>query len=252
DTNTYDIRTRLARGHVRFRNDDERNSLYFSWNGISTYVDGEGSDEDENDKEGSSGTIRWWKKEYSEGGFKGISINSYAGVPSMVSDLNKVVINPMAEKSNKAIHFTKSSNFQNGYLMWTLFDSNGVSPRGGLRLENTNKGIVHVVDSTYSSGRDTEITAGTGRFSQLYKRKDDMYLDIIGETYLRVGMDGSGDRRVASKAIYRYGRTGSANVHITSEGTLTRSSSSEKYKVNIENQMKDEASQLEHSRNLLD
>src|SRR5699024_7004238 len=58
DTNTYDIRTRLARGHVRFRNDDERNSLYFSWNGISTYVDGEGSDEDENDKEGSSGTIR--------------------------------------------------------------------------------------------------------------------------------------------------------------------------------------------------
>src|SRR5699024_2354878 len=105
-----------------------------------------------------------------------------------------------------------------------------------------------VIDSTYSSGRDTEITAGTGRFSQLYKREDDMYLDIIGETYLRVGMDGSGDRRVASQAIYRNGRTGSANVHITSEETLRRSSSSEKYKVNIENQMTDEASQLEHSK----
>ena len=45
--------------------------------GISTYIDGEGEDG------GSSGTIQWWDKTYSDS-MNGITINSYGGVVTNV------------------------------------------------------------------------------------------------------------------------------------------------------------------------
>src|SRR5699024_2710455 len=46
-TNTYDIKSMLQNGYLRFRNDSEHSSLYYSWYGISTYVDGVGGDEED-------------------------------------------------------------------------------------------------------------------------------------------------------------------------------------------------------------
>ncbi|NGL23104.1 hypothetical protein G0W04_09065, partial [Staphylococcus aureus] len=57
---TDDIFTRLKDGHLRFRNNTAGGSLYMSHFGISTYIDGEGEDG------GSSGTIQWWDKTYSD------------------------------------------------------------------------------------------------------------------------------------------------------------------------------------------
>ncbi|EMW0684560.1 structural protein, partial [Staphylococcus aureus] len=64
---TDDIFTRLKDGHLRFRNNTAGGSLYMSHFGISTYIDGEGEDG------GSSGTIQWWDKTYSDSGMNGIT-----------------------------------------------------------------------------------------------------------------------------------------------------------------------------------
>ncbi len=81
---TDDIFTRLKDGHLRFRNNTAGGSLYMSHFGISTYIDGEGEDG------GSSGTIQWWDKTYSDSGMNGITINSYGGVVALTSDNNRI------------------------------------------------------------------------------------------------------------------------------------------------------------------
>src|SRR5699024_7276263 len=65
ETNTYDIKSMLQNGYLRFRNDSEHSSLYYSWYGISTYVDGEGGDEEDGSGQ-TSGSIFWWDKTYSQ------------------------------------------------------------------------------------------------------------------------------------------------------------------------------------------
>ena len=66
---------------------------------------------------------------------------------------------------------------------------------------------------------------------------------------MKVGNDAS--RRVASDAIYRRTYSGGANMVITEEGTLGRSTSASKYKLSIENQYTEPSDQLEHSKNIL-
>lgn len=86
-TKTEDVATRLQKGYLRFRNEDENSSLYFSHFGASTYVDGEGEDG------GSSGSLIWWDKTYSPSGANGITLNSHGGVVALESDLNRIVLN---------------------------------------------------------------------------------------------------------------------------------------------------------------
>ncbi|MRV92882.1 structural protein, partial [Staphylococcus aureus] len=93
---TDDIFTRLKDGHLRFRNNTAGGSLYMSHFGISTYIDGEGEDG------GSSGTIQWWDKTYSDSGMNGITINSYGGVVALTSDNNRVVLESYASSNIKS------------------------------------------------------------------------------------------------------------------------------------------------------
>src|SRR5699024_1781743 len=80
----------------------------------------------------------------------------------------------------------------------------------------------------------TEIEAGYGRFNTVRRRAGTNYLSLQNENYFKVGLDSDSSARVASEVISRRTASNSANVFITESGTLGRSSSSERYKVNIE------------------
>lgn len=251
ETNTYDIKTKLENGYVRFRNDTYENSLYYSWNGISTFVDGSGGGA--SDENYASGTVNFWDRTYSEN--SGLTISSHAGKPVLMSDLNHVVIHPKSEDSSKLFYFTKSQDGHEGYMMFSRLDggTTSESKRGGLRFLNDKDGHVQVVDSESETGSETEIEAGTGRFNTVGRRTDTQnYLHLVAysDNYMKIGKDSEG-RRIASRAIYKRTYSGDANVRISSSNTLGRTTSSEKYKVNLENQFDDFNSQLEHSKNIL-
>lgn len=263
---TDDIFTRLKDGHLRFRNNTAGGSLYMSHFGISTYIDGEGEDG------GSSGTIQWWDKKYSDSGMSGLTINSYGGVVALSSDYNRVVIDsyasaniqskqapvylyPNTEKVPGLNRFAFTlSNADNAYSSdgYIMFGSDENYDYGaGIRFsKERNKGLVQIVNGKYSTGGDTTIEAGYGKFNMLKRRDGNRYVHIQSTDLLSVGSDDAGDR-IASNSIYRRTYSAAANLHITSAGTIGRSTSARKYKLSIENQYNDSDEQLEHSKAIL-
>src|SRR5699024_1340876 len=111
--------------------------------------------------------------------------------------------------------------------------------------------LVQVVDGNNRTGGDTTIEAGYGEFNTVRARGNNNYLNLHNENMFKVGFDSDDSPRVASEVISRRSASNSANVFITESGTLGRSSSSERYKVNIENQFDDRNAQLEHSKKIL-
>ncbi|HAR4945353.1 TPA: hypothetical protein O6W58_002832, partial [Staphylococcus aureus] len=101
-----------------------------------------------------------------------------------------------------------------------------------------------------ATGGDTTIEAGYGKFNMLKRRDGNRYIHIQSTDLLSVGSDDAGDR-IASNSIYRRTYSAAANLHITSAGTIGRSTSARKYKLSIENQYNDRDEQLEHSKAIL-
>ncbi|HFU9333334.1 TPA: phage tail spike protein [Staphylococcus aureus] len=263
---TDDIFTRLKDGHLRFRNNTAGGSLYMSHFGISTYIDGEGEDG------GSSGTIQWWDKTYSDSGMNGITINSYGGVVALTSDYNRIIIDSYAsaniESREAPIYLfpnTKNkpglnrfaftlSNADSAYETdgYIMFGSDENYKYGaGLRFsKRSNKGLVQVVNGDYATGGDTTIESGMGKFNLVKRRDGNSYVSIQSYDLLAVGSDNAGDR-VASNSIYKRTYSAPANLHITSAGTIGRATSAKKYKISIENQYINEDDQFSHSKEIL-
>lgn len=259
---TYDVKTKLENGYLRFRNDTEDRSLYISEFGISTYMDGTG---DYVDSDGlSSGSIIWWDTDYSPTGEKGITVNSWGGTATLVSDRHhalvksrystkiestesNVTINPYTNDTKRHFVFTKSDDRLQGYLLYGGTDET----QPGIRFGDSNKGIIQVVDSNRNTGGDTTIEAGYGEFNTVRMRPGNSYLNLHNDSMFKIGFD-SERARVASEVIYRRTYSKEHDVVITENGTLGRRTSSERYKVNIENQFPTSEKQLEHSRKLLD
>lgn len=263
---TDDIFTRLKDGHLRFRNNSAGGSLYMSHFGISTYIDGEG------ENGGSSGTIQWWDKTYSESGMNGITVNSHGGVVALSSDYNRIVLDAYSSaniQSKQApiylypktdivpglnrFAFTlsdaDSAYTSDGYIMFGSDENYDYG--AGIRFsKQRNKGLVQIVDGKYATGGNTTIEAGYGKFNEIKRRDGNSYVRIQSYDLLAVGSDGAGDR-VASKSIYRRTYSSPANVHITSEGTLGRATSASKYKLAIKKQYDEFESQYDHSKQIL-
>ncbi|MET1374865.1 structural protein, partial [Staphylococcus aureus] len=106
------------------------------------------------------------------------------------------------------------------------------------------------VNGRYATGGDTTIEAGYGKFNMLKRRDGNRYIHIQSTDLLSVGSDDEGDR-IASNSIYRRTYSAAANLHITSAGTIGRSTSARKYKLSIENQYNDRDEHLEHSKAVL-
>ncbi|MFQ3872285.1 structural protein [Staphylococcus sp. Mo2-1] len=264
ETTTSNVFTSLKNGYIRFRNNSTQSSLYMSEFGISTYVDqtGEYLDAPGN----SSGTIAWWDKTYSPSGANGITINSYGGVAALTSYKNRVMVagggSVNLESTNSNIYvrpdtgllgdntfsfsLASSREYRDGYIMFGGQDTGTYA--SGLRFSRAYSRL-EVVDSSYSTGGGTSIEAGYGNFNTVSRRDGNQYLNIVHPQLLKVGSDGKD--RVASPTVYNRTYSGSANVYVTSYGTLGRATSASKYKLSIENQYKTEKEQLAHSRNLL-
>ncbi|SCR44067.1 phage minor structural, N-terminal region domain protein [Staphylococcus aureus] len=263
---TDDIFTRLKDGHLRFRNNTAGGSLYISHFGISTYIDGEGEDG------GSSGTIQWWDKTYSDSGMNGITINSYGGVVALTSDYNRIIIDSYAsaniESREAPIYLSPNTKNKPGLNRFAFTLSNADSAYetdgyimfgsdenykygAGLRFsKRSNKGLVQVVNGDYATGGDTTIESGMGKFNLVKRRDGNSYVSIQSYDLLAVGSDNAGDR-VASNSIYKRTYSAPANLHITSAGTIGRATSAKKYKISIENQYINEDDQFSHSKEIL-
>lgn len=263
---TDDIFTRLKDGHLRFRNNTAGGSLYMSHFGISTYIDGEGEDG------GSSGTIQWWDKTYSDSGMNGITINSYGGVVALTSDYNRIIIDSYAsaniESREAPIYLSPNTKNKPGLNRFAFTLSNADSAYetdgyimfgsdenykygAGLRFsKRSNKGLVQVVNGDYATGGDTTIESGMGKFNLVKRRDGNSYVSIQSYDLLAVGSDNAGDR-VASNSIYKRTYSAPANLHITSAGTIGRATSVKKYKISIENQYINEDDQFSHSKEIL-
>ncbi|MCC5288300.1 phage tail spike protein [Staphylococcus aureus] len=263
---TDDIFTRLKDGHLRFRNNTAGGSLYMSHFGISTYIDGEGEDG------GSSGTIQWWDKTYSDSGMNGITINSYGGVVALTSDYNRIIIDSYSsaniESREAPIYLSPNTKNKPGLNRFAFTLSNADSAYetdgyimfgsdenykygAGLRFsKRSNKGLVQVVNGDYATGGDTTIESGMGKFNLVKRRDGNSYVSIQSYDLLAVGSDNAGDR-VASNSIYKRTYSAPANLHITSAGTIGRATSAKKYKISIENQYINEDDQFSHSKEIL-
>lgn len=263
---TDDIFTRLKDGHLRFRNNTAGGSLYMSHFGISTYIDGEGEDG------GSSGTIQWWDKTYSDSGMNGITINSYGGVVALTSDYNRIIIDSYAsaniESREAPIYLSPNTKNKPGLNRFAFTLSNADSAYetdgyimfgsdenykygAGLRFsKRSNKGLVQVVNGDYATGGDTTIESGMGKFNLVKRRDGNSYVSIQSYDLLAAGSDNAGDR-VASNSIYKRTYSAPANLHITSAGTIGRATSAKKYKISIENQYINEDDQFSHSKEIL-
>ncbi|HFZ4785357.1 TPA: phage tail spike protein [Staphylococcus aureus] len=263
---TDDIFTRLKDGHLRFRNNTAGGSLYMSHFGISTYIDEEGEDG------GSSGTIQWWDKTYSDSGMNGITINSYGGVVALTSDYNRIIIDSYAsaniESREAPIYLSPNTKNKPGLNRFAFTLSNADSAYetdgyimfgsdenykygAGLRFsKRSNKGLVQVVNGDYATGGDTTIESGMGKFNLVKRRDGNSYVSIQSYDLLAVGSDNAGDR-VASNSIYKRTYSAPANLHITSAGTIGRATSAKKYKISIENQYINEDDQFSHSKEIL-
>lgn len=263
---TDDIFTRLKDGHLRFRNNTAGGSLYMSHFGISTYIDGEGEDG------GSSGTIQWWDKTYSDSGMNGITINSYGGVVALTSDYNRIIIDSYAsaniESREAPIYLSPNTKNKPGLNRFaftlsnadSVYETDGYIMFGsdenykygaGLRFsKRSNKGLVQVVNGDYATGGDTTIESGMGKFNLVKRRDGNSYVSIQSYDLLAVGSDNAGDR-VASNSIYKRTYSAPANLHITSAGTIGRATSAKKYKISIENQYINEDDQFSHSKEIL-
>ncbi|MEX6082704.1 phage tail protein [Staphylococcus saprophyticus] len=252
---------RIGEGMIRFRNEDTQSSVYMSHFGISTQVDASLA----------SGTLNFFDDKYSDFA-QGVTLNSVNGVAALTSDNNRVYvessdsaninsltapvyIRPNVSTSEGLNEFsftlanTGTATSTNGYLMYG--SQSGYKYGAGLRFtKNQNEKTVSVVDGDYATGQDTAIESGIGRFNKVDRRSGNDYLYIVGDYYLQVGNDSS--RRVASDAIYKRTYSADANVHITAEGTLGRSTSASKYKLSIENQYANGEQQLTHSKGILD
>lgn len=252
---------RIGEGMIRFRNEDTQSSVYMSHFGISTQIDASLA----------SGTLNFFDDKYSDHA-QGVTLNSVNGVAALTSDNNRVYvessdsaninsltapvyIRPNVSTSEGLNEFsftlanTGTATSTNGYLMYG--SQSGYKYGAGLRFtKNQNEKTVSVVDGDYATGQDTAIESGIGRFNKVDRRSGNDYLYIVGDYYLQVGNDSS--RRVASDAIYKRTYSADANVHITAEGTLGRSTSASKYKLSIENQYANGEEQLTHSKGILD
>lgn len=261
----YDVTTTMSRGYIRFGDENRNRAINFSAFGLSTFLDGDG---EWADAPGSSGSIYWWDGTYSPSNANGITMSSNGGVVALYSDNNRIMLDagasvnlesrkgpvyvrPYTEgfTADHTFDFTLSQNgATDGYLMYGVNKSSGDVYNSGLRF-NKNSARVEVVDKSFSTGGDTSIEAGNGVFNNVDRRSGNDYINLINYDYFAVGNDSS--RRVRSDAIYKRTYSAGANMVITEEGTLGRSTSASKYKLSIENQFTEPSDQLAHSKNIL-
>ena len=211
-TYDYDVSTIMREGYIKFADFNRNREISISAFGISTFVDGSGT---QDGYEGSSGTISWWDKTY--GDADGITMSSEVGVAALKSYQNRVVLDANStvdiySKTN-AIHlnplvydydgvnrfaFTIADSSTYGRVGYVMFGAgtDGVEYGSGLRFHKPrNQPRVSVVDKNYATSSNTILEAGIGEFENINTRYNTLFLNVSSIGEVRVQEKGSSNYR---------------------------------------------------------
>lgn len=211
-TYDYDVSTIMREGYIKFADFNRNREISISAFGISTFVDGSGT---QDGYEGSSGTISWWDKTY--GDADGITMSSEVGVAALKSYQNRVVLDANStvdvySKTN-AIHlnplvydydgvnrfaFTIADSSTYGRVGYQMFGAgtDGIEYGSGLRFHKArNQPRVSVVDKNYATSSATILEAGIGEFENINTRYNTLFLNVSSIGEVRVQEKGSSNYR---------------------------------------------------------
>lgn len=151
NTQKDNVFMRAQGGFLRFRNNNQNRSLYYSDFGISTYIDGDSSE--------ASGTLQFFDYTYSPtNSVRGVTLNSAGGAIALNSERNRIVldanvtVNIESETSSVYIRPMKNNRAgTNEFRFWTKLNDS-VADTDGVLSYGTITELVEKAPASYSFG----------------------------------------------------------------------------------------------------
>ncbi|MBF2756803.1 G5 domain-containing protein [Staphylococcus haemolyticus] len=151
NTQKDNVFMRAQGGYLRFRNNNQNRSLYYSDFGISTYIDGDSSE--------ASGTLQFFDYTYSPtNSVRGVTLNSAGGAVALNSERNRIVldanatVNIESETSSVYIRPMKDNRVgTNEFRFWTKLNDS-VADTDGVLSYGTITELVEKAPASYSFG----------------------------------------------------------------------------------------------------
>lgn len=151
NTQKDNVFMRAQGGYLRFRNNNQNRSLYYSDFGISTYIDGDSSE--------ASGTLQFFDYTYSPtNSVRGVTLNSAGGAIALNSERNRIVLDANAtvniESKTSSVYIRPMKNNRAGtneFRFWTKLNDN-VADTDGVLSYGTITELVEKAPASYSFG----------------------------------------------------------------------------------------------------
>lgn len=151
NTQKDNVFMRAQGGYLRFRNNNQNRSLYYSDFGISTYIDGDSSE--------ASGTLQFFDYTYSPtNSVRGVTLNSAGGAIALNSERNRIVLDANAtvniESKTSSVYIRPMKNNRAGtneFRFWTKLNDS-VADTDGVLSYGTITELVEKAPASYSFG----------------------------------------------------------------------------------------------------
>lgn len=151
NTQKDNVFMRAQGGFLRFRNNNQNRSLYYSDFGISTYIDGDSSE--------ASGTLQFFDYTYSPtNSVRGVTLNSAGGAIALNSERNRIVLDAKAtvniESETSSVYIRPMKNTRAGtneFRFWTKLNDS-VADTDGVLSYGTITELVEKAPASYSFG----------------------------------------------------------------------------------------------------
>ncbi len=151
NTQKDNVFMRAQGGYLRFRNNNQNRSLYYSDFGISTYIDGDSSE--------ASGTLQFFDYTYSPtNSVRGVTLNSAGGAIALNSERNRIVLDANAtvniESETSSVYIRPMKNNRAGtneFRFWTKLNDS-VANTDGVLSYGTITELVEKAPASYSFG----------------------------------------------------------------------------------------------------
>ncbi|MCH4376177.1 hypothetical protein MKR23_08780 [Staphylococcus haemolyticus] len=151
NTQKDNVFMRAQGGFLRFRNNNQNRSLYYSDFGISTYINGDSSE--------ASGTLQFFDYTYSPtNSVRGVTLNSAGGAIALNSERNRIVLDANAtvniESETSSVYIRPMKNNRAGtneFRFWTKLNDS-VADTDGVLSYGTITELVEKAPASYSFG----------------------------------------------------------------------------------------------------
>ncbi|WP_301402027.1 phage tail spike protein [Staphylococcus haemolyticus] len=151
NTQKDNVFMRAQGGYLRFRNNNQNRSLYYSDFGISTYIDG--------DSREASGTLQFFDYTYSPtNSVRGVTLNSAGGAIALNSERNRIVLDANAtvniESETSSVYIRPMKNNRAGtneFRFWTKLNDSVADTDGVLSYGSITE-LVEKAPASYSFG----------------------------------------------------------------------------------------------------